>query len=150
METLSIDPGKRSIAWALWVHGWLKGCGYLSHKEAEWFSETKRMFFGLMSRLGTPDVAVVELPRIYPKDRSKRPNDCIDLSAITGLCGTYSKEKSVLVHPQEWKGQLPKNVSRSRIMRVLNPAEKTIAEAFVDNHNVMDAIGIGLWFHKRR
>ena len=52
-----------------------------------------------------------------------------------------------LVHPRVWKGQRPKDVDNRWTLSQLDADELAVAGK---NHNVLDAIGLGLWRLKRR
>lgn len=47
-----------------------------------------------------------------------------------------------LVTPVQWKGNMTKAATQARIRKVLAPAELA---RVIDDHNVFDAVGIGLW-----
>jgi hypothetical protein len=147
MRILSIDPGKRSIAWALWQDKRLILCGFEKHTDDNWYEGTKQRMFQLLESIMLPNKIVVELPRMYPRDRNKRPNDLIDLATIAGMCGAFGE--TILVHPQKWKGQLPKHISAVRTLQKLSKEELIVVGELEKNHNVMDAVGIGLWFVRR-
>lgn len=58
------------------------------------------------------------------------------------------------VTPREWKGQRPKAVDNALVQHLLNDQERHILRASriseTQKHNVVDAIGIGLWYLRRR
>lgn len=148
MTTLiSIDPGKRSIAFAIWQHAGLQACG-LARNQAKDFAEGIRPMVQEVADelMMIPDHVVVELPRIYPTDRGKRPNDLIDLATVAGACTILGQAE--FVHPHQWKGQLPKSICTARTEATLN--ERELLLVTTRDHNVMDAIGIGLWWLRKR
>lgn len=65
------------------------------------------------------------------------------LCLIVGMI--YSFGDVVRVPPHGWKKQLPKHVVRRRLMRVY----PDVVDEKLD-HNVVDAIGIGYWYHFQR
>ena len=146
MNILAIDPGKRSIAWAWFVRGKLLECGFASHDKTPFEAGTRDMIQSV-DLPGTPDVVVIERPKIYPRDRDKRPNDLLDLALTAGACIVFGPP--VFVTPQQWKGQVPKKIHGERIRDELSAAERTVLRHWVKNHNVLDAVGIGLWYAKR-
>lgn len=154
MRLLSIDPGKRSLAWASWAHGRLTGAGLVTHKRRGWVGELHQMTLQVECLAGPVDVTVCEVPRIYPQERKKRPNDLIDLAVVTGACSRLGKGgRFETVTPQGWKGQTPKTISGERSLAALDPTELAILEATgkLGNHNVLDAVGIGLhWLEAHR
>ena len=60
------------------------------------------------------------------------------------------------VSPAAWKGQVPKKIHHPRILRSLSEVEREIVLDVLDllpastRHNVLDAVGIGLWALKRK
>lgn len=150
MKVLSIDPGKRSLAWAFWVNGKLVKCGIIAHKLGPWEYHLAWMVDEVMRQIGLGtlfDMVIVELPRIYPHDRNKRPNDLIDLAAVAGACSAFLGPLE-FVHPRQWKGQTPKDISGHRTEAKLTYAEHEVLKASGKprNHNILDAIGLGLWW----
>ncbi len=99
---------------------------------------------------------VYEKPQIYTWSKSKGdPNDLIGLagvgSAIAGLL--EARWPGLIVDtptPAEWIGQIPKKTSGSakespraqRILSRLTPSELVLVP---DQHDAIDACGLGLW-----
>lgn len=48
-------------------------------------------------------------------------------------------------HPSAWKGNVPKEVHRERIAALLDPAERALLGPLEGDHDVWDAVGLGLW-----
>ena len=144
MNLLSIDPGKRSLAWALWTDGTLVAAELEKHKAKDWAGSIHEMAEGVDWSTGAivPDLVLVELPRVYPHSRDKRPNDLIDLAAVAGACAALGPLE--FVHPRGWKGQTPKHISAARSRGKLTPKE--LGRVQTGDHNVWDAVGIGLWY----
>ena len=95
----------------------------------------------------------VEWPRIYTVEKSKGdPNDLLALVGVgTAIGALLAVDHELLpdavtsVHPDEWKGQVPKATMTRRILDRLSPAERALIEdAGTLTHNVVDAVGIGL------
>lgn len=133
---VSVDPGKH-VAWA-----------------AFWFDE---IFCGLQTyEAPFADFprdwpTLIEVPRIYPTDRDKRPNDIVDLAFAAGqIVGKACA--FAYTYPQGWKGQHSKDVTMARVKRALSPAETEAFESELarlgipkgKQHNAFDAVGIGL------
>lgn len=143
MHLLSIDPG-RDTGWAFWVDGYLTECG-LTSVEAD-NCRAKYLFPWV-------DETIIELPQVYRAAQSKGdPNDLIKVAVEVGQWKERAKKaRCTLVHPAEWKKQVPKDIHHNRVMECLYtyergkipPLPKTKA------HNVLDAIGLGLWYLKR-
>ncbi len=92
---------------------------------------------------------IIEDPRIYPVT-NVRPNDLMKLSAAVGaIVAKVSAKFTKLVTPSQWKKSVPKTIHQKRIWRTLNESEKEILDSCLCpkslHHNVVDAVGIGLW-----
>ena len=148
MTFLAVDPGKRSIAWALFGPELIK-VGFVRHSEDHYEHGLRLMLQKVAHTFDhLPDKVLVELPRVYPKARNIRPNDLIDLAAVAGACVCLGSDLE-FVHPQMWKGQVPKDISADRSMKFLTRAEKSVVMDYWHNDHVWDAIGIGLWHRNR-
>ncbi len=129
----SVDDAK--TGWARFERGQLVGCG-----------------------LRLPDIlaghVVIEVPE-YRRNSTKRvnPNDLIKLAVRVGELAATSRvfwfASTQLVTPTEWKGNTPKDIHGLRIIRALSLKELAVYEevkcAASLRHNVVDAIGLGLW-----
>jgi hypothetical protein len=94
---------------------------------------------------------------IYPGGRQKaRPADIIKLATRAGkweglVSAFVGLEEVEYVEPHKWKGTIAKEVCHARIWSILSADEKaTLAKvcegvAPSKRHNVLDAVGIGLW-----
>lgn len=101
------------------------------------------------------DGGLVEHMRIRPEAlRKGDQNDLVDVAFIAGglafLWGLHP------VKPETWKGQVPKGIMVNRIMCRLTedeaesvtwPSKGSPSKGL--NHNVADAVGIGLWDNRR-
>lgn len=147
MMLVAIDPGKHASGWAAFNRGELVLCGYTGE------------YGEILSALGYqlypgPELVVVEVPRVYDRRRWKGdPNDLIDIAVAGGvLAGALHPVAFKFVRPQDWKGQTPKKVQAERTLAKLSEVEREHlkdATAPYKLHNVIDAIGIGLWEIKR-
>lgn len=96
---------------------------------------------------------VIEMPSINPTDLKKpgasaRINDLMGLAKRVGQWAqSLQANETVLVHPHEWKGSVPKHVHNERVLDRLTPHERTLIPKLpkVQLHNVIDAIGLFLW-----
>jgi hypothetical protein len=97
---------------------------------------------------------VIELPQIYRASRSKGdPNGLITLAVMVGRYVERAKAQGAaevtLVKPAEWKGQTPKKVHNQRVLAKLSAEElRVLSTSGIKaklEHNVIDAIGLGLW-----
>jgi hypothetical protein len=104
-----------------------------------------------------PDRAVIEMPKIYDRKQWKGdPNDLMKVAFLAGIIhrSLFGTKEIKWVHPSDWKGQRPKNVDNKYTLTLLTPDELKIIDnskiAKSKMHNVLDAVGIGLWKLGRR
>ena len=156
---LSLDPGVKQLGWARWVSGQLSGAG-LSRTKAD---DVEDAAIAHMDGVPGPrcDVVVVERMTHYPGLGSKSQpaaNDLLDLQLIGAfVAGKHLATGGSMIHvrPHEWKGQAPKNIMEKRIERALSDMELARLSYALEKvpaslqHNVVDAVGIGLWFFRR-
>ena len=113
-------------------------------------------------KLGSVERLVVEVPQVYDQQRwGGDPKDLVDLAWIGGAFAREVAVKhmrtracggSVLrPRPAQWKGQVNKDVMIERIKGRLSETEMNRVELPNKSvqHNVWDAVGIGLWELKR-
>jgi hypothetical protein len=134
----SIDPGK-DTGCALWEGGYLVGL---------WLGEPVFVEY-------PPCWVHIEKPQIYPS-QPVPPNDIITLAITAGCIAGHAESnghKVEFVLPHTWKGNLPKEVSHKRILGKLSSTERLLVDGLKvapsKKHNVLDAIGIGLWVLRR-
>lgn len=132
---LTIDPGN-DTGWSLWANNALDSCG-----------------LGAPPDIGTE--VWIESQVIYPHSKVP-PNDILKLAHAAGAWAGRHGAAGRLVHfvePAKWKGQTPKKVHNARVLAAMTPYERAIYEAAPcaagKRHNILDAIGIGLWVAKR-
>lgn len=141
---VTIDPGKLSIAIAVWDRDMLAACSFLKFQNfTELISHVHAHMYYICSLL------VIERPQVYVNSRRDiDANDLIDLAKTVGVCHLLAPEV-IEVKPAEWKGQVPKRIYQKRILEALTKKELDRVGKLVNNHNVLDAIGIGLKYFKR-
>lgn len=125
----SMDPNKEG--WAFFVDGTLQRCGLYCDMES--------------SLYGLTDFVVIECPMIYPRTKVD-PNDILVLAIRVGIHIGSAQAAGVdyrLVRPREWKGTVPKAVFAKRILSKLTASEGRILWSL--DHNIVDAIGLGLY-----
>lgn len=143
--TLAIDPGEVS-GWALFSDQTLVHCGVHSRRT-------------LPVKLDI-DRAIIERPLYRPHERVN-PNDLITLALNAGEHAGRLQAHGVFeisyVEPHVWKGgSIPKDISHARIFAKLEHAEKQIIcaaglmMAKGKQHNMLDAVGIGLFMVGRK
>lgn len=103
-------------------------------------------------RGGQVDDLVVENQRVYPGPRRADPNDLLPLAQVVG--GVFARIPALYRHnpmPQEWKGSVKKEIFTQRTLNALTPPERGVLSAAKVakslEHNVLDAIALGKWFH---
>lgn len=99
-------------------------------------------------------VVVLEYPRIYPQGRHPSdPNKSVRplILMVGDLQGFYRRRgvETELVEPKKWKGQVPKEVHHRRMLKRLSAAEADRMprrpRAQDHDHNMLDAVALGLW-----
>jgi len=153
MTTLiSIDPGRKT-GLAVFQNGTLENCMLYDASDYRTFA------LALLDTMEQyePDSMIVEIPRVYQQRFWKGdPNKLIILTKIAGIAiGLFSTVCPVNeVFPQKWKGQRTKAADNRYTENCLECEElvildkKKLPKSY--KHNVLDAIGIGLWFLGRR
>lgn len=87
---------------------------------------------------------VAELPQDRGQDRVP-PADLIALSVVLGWTLGALAGQATLISPADWKGSTPKAKHQPRIIAALSAEEAALIPSGALAHNVIDAIGIGLW-----
>ena len=142
---ITIDPGATGSGWAVWDMNWklLRNGVINPPRELEW--ETKAYY--VVARLG--DLVelfgcvegYIEYPAFFQTHGASgvaSSGALVKLAWFVGLCcGALLPCTIKLVTVGQWKGQLPKEVVKGRIKRILPKVKAT-------SHD-WDAIGIGLY-----
>lgn len=148
---LSIDPGN-CTGWAIFNSNELTYAGVTSVDDPCLYAATGVFPWDYLFRGGQ---LVIEIPQVYRASKSKGdPNDLIKVAVQAGQWIERARLYGASVYrqlPQEWKGQVPKETHHKRILAVLNPTELARLPKLPksDAHNMLDAIGLGL-FHLGR
>jgi len=162
---LSIDPGVKHAGVAYWMEhsglyylelaylATLAGTPTLARSVSEMPQACELGHVQPSASFARCDHVVVELPQVYSRDKSKGdPNDLIKVAAVAGAIskGVFAEARSFVL-PAEWKGAAPKLVTEARCRNYLTDSEleKIILPTKSLQHNVWDAIGIGLWYLKK-
>jgi hypothetical protein len=153
MNLVTIDPGM-STGVAEFQNEVLLNVGLIKFECCRQYTKD---LFRLMD-VAKPERVVIEIPKIYPfKNQKGDQNDLIKLAVQAGICIAAASPFCHVeeVHPQEWKGQRPKEVDNKHTLSLLyDPVELDVFNSLQISknlrHNVLDAIGIGLWVLKRR
>ena len=88
-----------------------------------------------------PNVFFVEDPQFYPKDRAPH-GDLKSLKRVLHALESEGGRPIWKVKPGAWKGQVPKDVHQTRISTFLTSEEGGLV---LEDHNVWDAVGLGLF-----
>lgn len=144
---IAIDPGTEQAGFALFEDEQLVVAELVREKG----STKEQRAWKVACKLGdlcVPDCdLVIEHPQIYARSTSD-PDDLLALALVVG--GVLSLFKGgEIVRPRTWKGQVPKKIMTNRILKQLDEKERLLCSKVKDNHNVLDAIGVGLWKLKR-
>lgn len=101
-------------------------------------------------------VLAIEIPQVYHQRKQKgRQEDVVKVALAAGsiagaLCEFVGEVVTYL--PNQWKGQVPKEVMVRRVKKRLSHDELDRVElpsAASEEHNVYDAVGIGLRYLRR-
>lgn len=151
MNLLAIDPGA-DTGWALFVGSTLREAGLCK-------PDGPSPFWDVIG-IPDPDLIVLELPQVYGPRQSKGPaGDLVTLAYRAGLVVGMARAEwgdnipVEAVTPFEWKRNLPKEATEARARKALREEEMgcTCLEDVAPSkqHNVWDAIALGLWRLKR-
>lgn len=156
MKTLCIDPGVKAVGAALFDERELVAAFCSRSKTTRELEEYVRFHQEMLKDyLFRADQVVVERMVYRPNDVRSRPNSLLDVQLIGGALAGASRGLVVTLKPSEWKSALPKKVHHSRLIKTLSEKEHLILEHCLQdtpsaNHKeVLDAVGIGLFFSKR-
>lgn len=166
---VAVDPGLPGCGVAIFRDGLLYWAGWVAVAGAgrgpqRWIPLCDRLVSEVAARLGSGEIEMVcEFPRLRAAGRqvgtthSVDPADLMELAGFVGcLCGSVhgrlTHNQPAVVLPEQWKGGTPKEICHSRVrQRLIYAGEQgnlTLTEREVRRgalHNVLDAVGIGLW-----
>ena len=151
---IAIDPGVQALGWATFERGKLARCGLLQAATAIGMAETVRDEWGRTKGVGMQ--LIIEKPQVYRQRHWKGdPNDLIDVAMVVGAAVVaFPGAERRVITPHTWKGNRPKAVCNAHTLRLLSVPERHIVnQCHIRKslmHNVLDAIGIGLWALDRR
>lgn len=154
---LSIDPGKHLIAWAAWADSELIGCGLARMKQG--IRDQGVLAVELAKQLPTGVEEIVIEGMAVQHDRTHDPADMLAVQAVGSfVAGWLHPERIHWTRDTEWKGgSITKDIQWGRDYGKLFPIEKRIVNRAVDAmsapslaHNMYDAIGIGLWWLRKK
>lgn len=120
---------------------------YIAKKSSRWDGKVEVIcswFDGLLQGI-KPQILVIEFPEFWAQSSksmtSVERGDLFKLTFLIGGLGEVGRRNGgnlpLLISPQRWKGQLPKDVMMKRL-------SKLIAPGLFKDHHCADAIGMGL------
>lgn len=145
---IAIDPGKDAGVAVFDSRHTLNSVWLLKHPFV--------LPWGLKTHDWSKATAVCEVPQIYrgsPVNKQSLLTLAFDAGFLTGLFNTCRR---TLVHPRQWKGQTPKEADHDRTLKILDMYERRVLEEDLakypksKRHNLLDAVGLGLWHLDRR
>lgn len=164
---LAVDPGIRGCGCALFKNGVLVDAAYIVNrvKTGNKADEAVEMALNVANHfVGDVSELVVEWPQIYATrirrgETKEDPNNLLALCGVDAALAALLAVQTTSVSPAEWKGQMKKEACHLRIETRLSDAEQKIVDAAAREagalaHNMLDAVGIGLFrlgrFDKKR
>ena len=155
MKLLCVDPGLRGCGVAEFKGLDLTRAAYVKNpvEHGRGYAAHVSMGRAVAAWAGVERFAAVHIehPRIYPGAGQQKGdlNDLLDVVAVGSAVATFFTPDAnlVTVFPSDWKGNVPKDMMTERIRRALEDGERGRIEKCPASlmHNVLDAIGIGLW-----
>lgn len=154
---LAIDPGKIWLGWAGFRDGKLRGAGCSKSPAGHYSSHFSNMVLhvGFLGGFGAMvDCVALESMTVRGDGSPVPPQDLIDVQTVGCLVARSFSSDVRLLTPMDWKGTIRKSVHHPRIRAALDETERGIAGCACDRagahaKEVMDAIGLGLFFLKR-
>ena len=156
-DLLAIDPGFRYFGYGVFHKGSLVEGGLVKAPpvDSPWAVWKKQppSFLSVVEVIRkfewSSPLAVIEYPKVH-KD-TPNPEAIVKLAAA---CGAYTGLLQAggfdvtWVEPYSWKGNVPKDIFTRRILAKIPEADYPKISNLKD-HNILDAIGIGLWAIKK-
>jgi hypothetical protein len=149
------DPGIRGCGAARFEGDRLVRAAYVRnpHTHGNGIEECRAMARAVATWAGFNVTHVVsERQRIYTLAKQSKggawrdPNDLLPLAGVgCALAAFLPGATAVGYFPDEWGGQVEKEVKNARALERLTPEERAcIQDAGALTHNILDAVGIGL------
>lgn len=158
----AVDPGKNGCGIAIFTDGGLIGAYYecparnpFHNSEHECGGPgnytrahcTASEALLRITGMGVHELIVEHMVK-YPGMDKINVNDLLDVQTVAAMIAA-SNSGTISVYPPQWKGNVPKKIMTERIKKLLTSKERAILDAGdwpkSLEHNVVDAIGIGLW-----
>lgn len=156
MISVSIDPGVRRLGFAVWDGPDLVDCG-LGRSDTPGLAleaRAEKHLIEIRAHGGTAAArAVVE--SMEANGSRVPPQDLVDVQTVGCLTAAWLAPSVFLLAPSIWKSAVPKDIHHRRNREVLTPRERLIVDAVralvpaANEKEVLDAVGIGLYYHRR-
>lgn len=153
---ISVDPGVGGTGVAVWKGSKLYESATLHSYLEIWERKAFEIADEFLRRYVEPFKAhtiVLEKPAFMAGAGGTmvaRSGDLVKLCLLTGMLVQAARQKETeirLVLPTQWKGQLPKDVTKRRVIEALGYENQTMSAKHSDH--AFDAVGIGLWVQGR-
>ena len=150
---ICVDPGLRGCGVAEFVEGNLTRAAYVKNPReyGRGYEAHRTMSRAVWNWIGSGafERVIIEFPRIYPGSAQQKGdlNDLLDIAGVGGAIADACLTSVEAVIPSDWKGQVPKDVMTARISKAILQNERAGIEKCPASlmHNVLDAVGIGMW-----
>lgn len=163
-KVLCIDPGEQHVAVSVWAARELLALELyrMAHTRG---SGLGWVAMGLAEQVPTqPDTVVVEEMVYYVEGRTDtkqaefaKTAALLRLAFISGFVAGWVQPGQCMAYPaREWKGQVPKEITKRRVENTLVVAELEVYHAALAKvpeslgHNLVDAVGLGLYHFRRK
>lgn len=159
-QIVAVDPGLNACGVALLnEHGYVTNAALVKNEVGssnplperwEGMALAVAAYVATTSKVYADRLLAIEMPKIYPASRQEGdPNDIVRLAGVTAtICALSLAVNRRLLYPRDWKGTLDGDEFIERWIKPrLFPREHDAIElptAAGLQHNVYDAIGIGL------
>lgn len=150
LRALYVDPGKTYLGAALFCDRVLESAALLRGQKEDVSCVSVAQAVQEWLRGRKVDRVICERPSFWRQGGGRgNSNDILDLMATDGAVFALIPASMRLWAPvATWKGQVPKDVMCRRILTKLSVSERALL-GLTPDHNVVDAVGIGLWDLKR-
>lgn len=153
---LAIDPGYRYFGYSIFCGPAIAKAGLSQADKAEdwdrWTGQPPN-FLALTDIILNTEWSTKHAIIEFPKVHRDTPN-AESIVRLASACGAYTALLQAAgfavewVEPRAWKGTVPKDIMYKRILAKVPESEYTCIDRIHD-HNVIDAVGIGLWKIKK-
>lgn len=100
--------------------------------------------------MGGVSILRLEQPSVWGRNGRGDANDILGLVYMNAtVAEVLAVPDTALIPVNDWKGTVPKDVMNKRVWGRLTVAETALFPKRAPNHNVLDAIGLGLYYHMR-